>query len=389
MSQSFQKREAPYNVKTERNKIKSAHYRRTNRCGELIQKLDDLHPGSVGLTIIFPEFGRPRIILSEKLFGFDETVVFQQFLADLDSYGRNGATSTFTTDQRRSMNLSIGELIKSSKTPNKSRTRDCLRKLLVKLAASSKYENTWKSKDLTLNKIELELNQIATIPDFTSFEMWDIAFGDGYSDYKTVPDLILIVQILDTIARIRDEPNLPRHALEISAMQQKEPVEQPMEPHPLGNESIEPLPFTHLEETTLPESYDNMSDDYLDEIGSQAGPEHMTARSLMEEFAAGEFEDETNKNDDDELIAELLMKWPDEDGNQDWTPEMEPYLENLRDRVDLPPALAEWKLQLMNLEAKWVRQQHALPTEDTVQTDEVVGERNLRKRKAAKAAVIS
>jgi hypothetical protein len=209
----FQPRTQPYNIQKDGRLIRNAHRRRHDSFKDALDKMDRNHPSAYGLTIISPELGFNRYNLSGLLTGFEETPFFNQFIADMTTYisARTGNHRFTTQDRLTSSNDSVSDLI--SKYASSSHTRDALRTFFTSLATEEEYEPLWKASHLTLDIMKNELLVVAGLPKLGSDPMWKAVVRTN-AKIKSHQDLLYIVQLVDAIARQKNEPLLPKYPFE-------------------------------------------------------------------------------------------------------------------------------------------------------------------------------
>lgn len=181
-----------------------------------MDKLDQNHPGAYGLSVFNPEVGYLKCTLSNRLAGFERTAAFQQFVADMDAYAHNEEPESeryrFTSTERNAHAPQTPQEVWASKHQG-AHTRDCLRTVFAAIGSMPNYEHTWKANQLTLQRMGEELSALTNL---SAASMWKLVFGTSASRHKfqSAADLLLVVRLLDSIAYVQNEPDLPIHPQE-------------------------------------------------------------------------------------------------------------------------------------------------------------------------------
>lgn len=212
--QRFKPRTEPYDPATQAKLIRNSHCRRDRRLAVELAKMDQVHPGSYGLTFISPEIGFGRVNVSGLLTGFDDTPFFSQLLADMATYVRaQDGNHRFTTEERLLAIpcTTIRALVDAYR--GTSYTRDALRLFLTSLAVQDGYDPLWKASNLTLPVMKAELCAIAVSPNIKSEVIWQVLVRIS-SRIKRKDDILYVVQLLDAISRQRGEELQPQYPFE-------------------------------------------------------------------------------------------------------------------------------------------------------------------------------
>lgn len=215
----FQPRTEPYNVQTDAKLIRNSHRRRHDGFRKDLEKMDQNHRGAYGLTIISPELGFNRFNLSGLLSGFENTPVFNQFIADMHTYvtGREGKHRITSEERYVTSKYGVNEVL--GKYKSTSRTKDALRVFLTNLATQDWYQPSWKSSHLTMEVMKAELLVVADLPALVTKDIWTVLVRIS-SKIKSHSDLLFIVQIIDAISHQRKESLLPVYPFESNSGEQ-------------------------------------------------------------------------------------------------------------------------------------------------------------------------
>lgn len=382
----FQRRTEPYDTDRDGKRIRNAHRRRHERFKSELDKMDQNHPGSYGLTIIKPELGYNRYNMSGSLRGFEDTAAFHQFMADMHAYAtKRIARYYFQSSERYATGSdTVSELI--SRYTSGAHTRDALRKFFTALSKLDGYQPSWKASHLTLDIMKAELVVVAELPLIGSTEIWEVLVQIS-SKIKDSSDLLYLVQINDAISRQRNEPLPPRYPFEqISAGDT--PSNPVSDNSSVTDASIDRRPQTDLEDVRASSHGNgmlaNMPVEEPDNMYTADGDqqEHMQIQ-LMELQQAGmdveitegtqnssgifanmlvENQQEVNTaamqahhsatdtpiDQQDALLTQIMTAWPENEDAEEWDERMEDFLAaiiNIENRIHNPVSapLREWK----------------------------------------------
>jgi hypothetical protein len=418
----FQRRTKPYIPGKDDPLIAAAHRRRHDKFTNDLEKLDQRHPGAFGLTMIRPEIGFNRFSFSGLLRGFERTKEFQQFIAHMCSYakktGRDGRYRFNSEERYATGSASISDVI--SRHKNGSNTRDALRTFFTNLAQLDGYQPSWKASHLTMDLMKAELAVVAELPEMGSDQIARVLIGIK-SKIKDTADLLYLAQLIDAIARQRDEPLPPTYPFEEDTQSTADaPIRSAfpiLENASNSNQIQSSTDVGNVEEGPVAtDILANMPVEIQQDIDTAARyePEHwqMQMMELPANIDLGNVEEgpvatsilanmpveiqvpqttDTIMKQQDLLLLQIMSTWPEDEDADKWDDRMDAFLAEICSiEEDLTYPLLEWKhtferlkpqarISLEVMEQQAPVQLRSLPRE-TKATDTIKNKKNKKKK---------